>query len=356
MPPVSQPTRSRSEIISEMVDSGLYSDEEIKSLVQKSSASNTGSVAPVDNRSLMTKGMEALAYPEKKAKEGLNMLAGMVPNPPEPTGNLPLDVAKGTPAILAKSGLETMANVAPSFVSPLSLSMMGAGGIMKGLSKIPAVGRAVGSVAAQGENLAGIEEGTLGKVFKNPKLLFARAKEEAKALYNKAYARYPNRIIDSGAQTPDKIIDTAKTLQEAGALNPAEAKTALKAIKSKMGGGADDVWHALIKKIEPIKNSDPDFAKADELHSIGERLKTLQKILPQNKTGGVSVFKMGEAGLLGMKGGPFGIAAAAQFSPFVQGAEAAAAGALTANPIGVGGAMGAAEPLIKALIKRRNSK
>src|SRR3990167_9704316 len=67
------------------------------------------------------KAYDVLSIPEQKSKEGLEMIAESIPSA-EPTGNAIKDIALNTPRI----AVETLAEVAPSFISPESIIASGA--------------------------------------------------------------------------------------------------------------------------------------------------------------------------------------------------------------------------------------
>src|SRR3990167_199115 len=70
---------------------------------------------------IIQKSWNALGKPEQLSREGLTKLSGMVPNP-EPTGNMAMDIMKGTPRVIG----DTLAETAPGFVSRGSILTAGA--------------------------------------------------------------------------------------------------------------------------------------------------------------------------------------------------------------------------------------
>ena len=133
---------------------------------------------------------EALGEPEKVSRQGFSDISNAIPQP-EPTGNLPMDVIKGTPSILGKSFAETAGKVAPGFISPVSLALMGGGAVVKGVSKIPLVRKgaeALGRGAAGAiEKTTGISGDSVRSVFQKPLSLFtAPTKDEVSAAYSQS--------------------------------------------------------------------------------------------------------------------------------------------------------------------------
>src|ERR1019366_9700998 len=100
---------------------------------------NTGDVPPPPSgftldqpeqkkKGLIGKGWDFLQKPEQMSRQGLQQIAGMIPEG-KITGNLPMDVLRGTPRIAAN----TMAEAAPGFVSRGALLTAGAMPVAKGI-------------------------------------------------------------------------------------------------------------------------------------------------------------------------------------------------------------------------------
>lgn len=289
-----------------------------------SAAQQMGGMEQPDTRSFGRKAWDALAVPEQKSREGLNMLAGMVPNP-EPTGNLPMDILRGTPKIAA----ETMAEAAPSFISRGSILTAGAGKAL-GMAA-PAAKTTLRALGTQGEELSGIAPRTAGALeaaYKDPSILKA-TKKAASPLYETAKAGLEEGAnIFKGMYKPEQILDTAKEyIAKGGTLEPAEALVARKATDALMKSGryVKDELMAMRETFDGMAKTSQNISEADLLHQRGRFGEVLSKWAPQNKYGGASAFKLGiSAGMKGM-GVPEPIIAGA-FSPRLQGLTAAGAG------------------------------
>lgn len=300
--------RSREEVISEMVDSGLFTDDEIRAAVSSSSAK-----AETKSGFLRT----ALNFPEEKAREGLTTIAQAIPSG-EPTGNLPLDVLRGTPRIAA----ETLAETAPGFVSPEAIVTGGA--LRAGKLAAPLI-KSGGKLAARGlEALSGLEHktpGVLTEAAKDSTLLFGKESKTAKQFYEAAKAEAGEFNIFKGMFKPDEIVETAKKyIANGGILEPSEALMYRKAIDKlfKSGKVVKDELIAMRAEADAIAKQSENIRKADPLFARGLRVEALRNFLPQNKLGGSSAFKTGIGAVLG----PLG----ATLSPLVQGIGATATG------------------------------
>jgi len=289
--------------------------------------------------SLLGTGWESLTIPEKKSREGLKMLSEMVPKL-EPSGNLPLDVLKGTPRVAA----ETLAETAPGFVSRGSILTAG---LLKGAQKTaPAVKAIVRGGGKQLESASGLVPGSLEAAYKDPSLIFSKGKEAAKPLYEAARKELPKGAnLFEGMWKPEEIVDAAqKHISKGGTLEPSESLIARKAtdalLKSKRY--VKDALMELRNTFDASAKSSENIKMADPLFRRGIMADALRNFLPQNKFGGASAFKMGIApalaGLGGFVGGPpgaaaGGAAAAMALSPAVQGGAATVAGILGRNVV-----------------------
>src|SRR3990167_10748868 len=142
-----------------------------------------GSEQPqADNRGMLRKGWDALKVPEQKSREGLQMIAQAVTPKTETTGNMARDVAMNPPRVAA----ETLSEVAPGFVSPLSLALMGGGQGLKLAGKIPAVKSMGSGVAAQMESLSGAKPGSIETVAKDATLFGSKGKKAVQGMYEDA--------------------------------------------------------------------------------------------------------------------------------------------------------------------------
>lgn len=334
--------RSKQEIISEMVDSGLFSDDEIRQAVRGAGGQEKG---------YMGKAWDALAVPEKLSREGLGKIAGMVPTP-EPTGNLPLDIAKGTPKI----AVDTIAEAAPSFVSRGSLVASGALGAAKASSPLI---KALGGKAAQAaESISGLEyktPGVLQEAAKDASLIFGKGKEAAKPLYSAAESGGKAKGTFEGMYKPDQIVDKTLAIFKEGGdkfLTPTEAHQARKAVDRLMQSGqyVKDELIVLREKLDKIAKMSEGIKEADRVYSRGRMSDALRLFLPVNKSGGTSIAKSVLASIKGV--GTLGLT-----SPVVQGTTATALGAMARaagkfsdKPFTMGSAIGAS---IERLKKRK---
>jgi hypothetical protein len=277
------------------------------------------------DRPLLGKAWDAMQVPAQMSQRGLQTMADAVPEP-EVTGNVPMDVIKGTPKILAN----TMAQAAPQFINRASLLTAGAGQAIKGAVPLAkAVGR---GVANQAEQITGAVPGSVSAAFKDPTLIFAQGKKAAGPLYEAAKAEMaPGESIFAGMYKPEQIVDAARTyLDKGGKLEPAEGLVYRKAIDSLAQSKryVKDELMALRSEADGIAKGSENIAKADPAYQRGRMAESLRNILPQNKYGGASAFKMGIMAALDQMGAPGKLAMTAM-SPAAAGITATAAGAGT---------------------------
>ena len=273
------------------------------------------------------KGWDALKIPEQMSRQGLGQLAGMVPQG-KVTGNLPMDILRGTPKIEA----ETLAETAPGFVSRGSILAAGAAPVIKGTLKAAApIGRGIASGL---EDWAGIKPtGSLAEAFKDPSLIFSKGKEAAKPLYE---AESGSGIF-KGMYKPEEIVDRAKMVIKKGyKLKPNEGLTYRKAVDSllKSGRYVKDELFAMRDEANSLVKESENLSQADKLHKRGLMASGLRSILPKNVGGRSSPFKVGEAMALSHFG-PLGKVASLLFSPMALGVGSTGlgvAGKLASNP------------------------
>lgn len=328
-------------------------------------------------QSMGQKAWNALAWPEKKSREGLQMLAGMVPKP-EPTGNLPMDLLKGAPRIAA----DTMAEAAPGFVSRNAILGSAAGEALG--AGAPAIKGVLRSIGRQGEEMSGIApkaEGALEAAYKDPTLIFAKGKKAAGGFYeaakddlNAAKDTYratsqagdgvvnmeKTKDIFSGKYQPHDILDTAnKFIEGGGKMEPAEALKVRKAIdimlKSKQN--VPDELYKMRDIYDGIAKSSDNLAAGDAAYQRGIQADALRNVFPQNKYGGASAFKSAVAAAVAkIPGGQ--LLAAPMFSPMTQGALATGAGVATRalSPfVASGQNMAMIQAITEALNRRRQN-
>lgn len=268
--------------------------------------------------SLPKKAWDALQVPSQMASRGLNAMAQKVPNP-EPTGDLPMDILKGTPRIAAN----TIAQAAPWFIDRTSLLLAGGA---KALQALRPVGSAVGGgVAAQLESATGANAGSLGRAWNDPSLIFSRGRKAASPLYEAGKAEAEGASIFKGMFDAREIVDKGqKYLNMGGKLEPAEALVYRKSIDavSRSRGVVKDALVEMRGVADQAVKASENMSSADKLFQRGLDAESLRKILPQNKYGGVSAFKTGIMSVLGPSW-------AGLLSPAVHGVTATAGGAIS---------------------------
>lgn len=264
----------------------------------------------------------ALDVPQQKASEGLKTIADAVPEG-KITGNLPADILRGTPKIAA----DTLAQVAPSFVSKASLLTAGAGAGIKALGSIPAVSGMASKLgqtaASQLESSSGAAEGTLKTIAKDPSLYLAKGRDAASKLYEAGKAEMDKGAsIFAGKYDPKDIIDTGKDfLGKGGQMEPAEALIYRKAIDKALKSGkfVKDELFTLRDEANTIAKQSTNIAAADPLHARAVQAESARSFLPKTTTGRTAQLR---TGLLTLP------ATWPLFSPAVQSGMAAAGGGL----------------------------
>lgn len=281
-------------------------------------------VAPIPTEpSLLQKGYEALAIPEQKSKEGLQMIAKAVSPQQEVTGNLTRDVAMNLPRI----GAETLSEVAPGFISRGAILTAGA---LRGAKAAAPLLKIAGRAIARGaESISGLEyktPGILAEAAANPKLLFSPGKE---SVVYEAAKEAGGKVRESLSQIPEKIkmVKESLKLADKGTLNATEALEARKELYSIKKTVSKEYFRKATEKLNEVAK--PVFGKADEAYKQGVKADALRMLLPVNKGGGTSIAKSALGTFAGV--GPM-----AAMSPLVQGGIAT----------GVGAAAKAASPLI----------
>lgn len=289
------------------------------SLSPESSFQELSSVANSD-QPLRGKVWDALQVPSQMASRGLKDIASAVPEP-TPTGNLPMDLIKGTPKIVAN----TMAEAAPGFINRTSM-VLGAGA--KALDALSPVASVVGKgIAGEAESATGAVPGSLQKAWNDPTLIFAKGKSAAKDAYEAGKAE-----LESGANLfkdmykPDQIIQTAQDyLAKGGTLEPSEALIYRKALDV-AGRSRNVVKDSLVgmrSAADEMAKESSNISEGDALYKRGLNAESLRRLVPQNKYGGSSAFKMALMAALSKMGGPV---AAGILSPAVHGAIATTGG------------------------------
>ena len=282
-----------------------------------------------------------LSIPEKKSKEGLKILSNMIPNP-EPSGNLPMDIIKGTPKIAA----ETLAETAPGFVSPLSIALSGTLGAAK-IAKplIKAGGKMLGRGLEAASGLSYKTPGILAETVSDPSLPFGKGLDAARSIYK--------GVQDSGnvakelsePLTHQEYIGRSLEKLKSGSLTPEEALEARKSL-DKIRKTLTDVGYKKTREIFDAFAKEK-FAKADQAYARAIKSEALRQFFPVNKGGTPSIFKVGIGGATIPHLMPF-------TSPMVQGLGASGVGLIgkTVSPLIENPSLGTALPF--AIKRRRN--
>lgn len=271
-----------------------------------------------------------LQVPSQMAQRGLSQLSEELKPNPEYTGNMARDLIKNYPSMSA----DVLSKVAPSFIDRTSLLTAGASQAIKGT--VP-LAKAVGSgIAGQLEQVAGTAPGAVSGAFKDASLIFSPGKKTAGAVYEAG--KTGGKMAENLANIPkkDEFLDIASKLADEGKLPPETAlegrKIAGKLLSKGGGSYTEDYLRGLVSKFDDIAKSNENIAKADSIYSRGVKAQSLRNLMPQNKYGGASAFKMGIITALnemGMSGRVIG----ALMSPLAVGAGATALGAV-ARPLG----------------------
>ena len=262
-----------------------------------------------------------LDKPEQMSRQGLGQLAGMVPQG-KVTGNLPMDLLRGTPKIAA----DTMAQVAPGFVSKGSMLAAGAAPIIGGAMKAAApLGRSIGAGL---EDWAGIKpSGTISEAFKGTVTGLSKGTGAAKPLYQAAAKELPYEqgIFKGVAENKDIANKAIEIIDKGGKLEPQEALTARKALDATKKRFSSDAFNYYRKTLDSIAKSNENIAAADPTFKRGMMAESLRSIAPKNVGGRVSPFKIAE-GLAMSHMGPVGKVVGAALSPAVLGAASGGLG------------------------------
>lgn len=326
--------RSQEEVISEMVDSGLFTDDEIRAAVK-----TQGPVSP--NKGLLRKAWDAASVPSRLAESGITQLSNYIPEPPEPTGNLPLDVALGAPSILSKSGTQAIGKVAASQVDPLSIATAGAARLASlGKGPLKALLRTIGESGEEASGIAFKTPGALEAIYKDPSILLAKGKKAASELYEAGKAKNVSPVLAKMKEIPDKMeyVTTARKLAQKKVLGRTEALEARKALDGIKNRVRQDYYVETRKMLDDIVKESKEFSAADTAFKRGAIAENIRKIFPQNKTVGASPFRIftGMQMLDTIPGAKYAVAPL--LSPLVQGTAAASAGVASK---GIGPVLGA---------------
>lgn len=269
----------------------------------------------------LRKAYETAKIPMQKSREGLKMIEDMTKV--EPTGNVVRDVALNIPSVAAGS----LAEVAPSFVSPESVATGGIGRLAKA-----AIGTAKGAAAAlraeqsalkatKGmEQLSGAQPGTMVEAVKDPLLAFRKGADAAGEFYEAGKSGHQALNLGNKAPTLDRIYQVGKKALETGELNPRQALQLRKALRAmQKGKGYDkDIIAQEIKKVQEILKNSKSMSEADQVFIKGLKAESARTLFPQTTTGKPGVVRTAIMG----KFPP----AATIFSPAAQAAMGAGVG------------------------------
>ena len=306
--------RSKEEIISEMVDSGLFSDEEIRQSTRQKSSPG-----------ILKQSFEALAIPERLSRQGLGMLAKTIPGV-EPTGNLARDIALNVPKVAA----ETLAEAAPGFISRGQI--LTAGGLKFAKGVAPVIKGAAKGIAKGAEAISGLEYKTpriLSEIAAKPGILFGPGARKVGAKYAEAMNKANIRPSFGRATSPKELLDDALKAADEKTLTPEEALIARQTLDGIKKSIPRYSYHQMRETFDNIaktitKEADSAFRKAIKSDAI-------RNIFAQNKLGGSSIAKLTLGSLAGSGigyagGGGLGVIPLMAMSPIVQGSLAAGAG------------------------------
>lgn len=311
--------------------------------------------------------------PSRAAESGIKQLTDFIPEPPSPTGNLPLDIALGAPSILTKAGGQAVGKVAASFVDPISIATTGASRVL-GLAAKPA-GAALRTIGESAEEASGLglrAPGALEAVFKDPSILFAKGKKAASAIYQAGKEASELRTSEESLKAlknigdPKKYVEMARKLALKGELGETEALEARKALGAIRKRVRPDYFAENYQMFNDTAKQNSLFANADAAYKRGVQAQELRKIFPQNKLGGASPFRTFTALEMAKAAGKvvpgLKYVVAPLMSPLLQGGTAAGLGLATKA---VAPAMqviqslpgaAATKALLSALAERRNNK
>ena len=335
-------------------------------------------------KNIPTQAWNALKVPEQLSEKGLGLIAGMTPEfVPQsavkrfagvvaspisgpigplageiasrigkdtngPTGNVLMDVARGTPKLLS----ETAAQTAPQFVSRGSIAMAGVAPLVS--KTIGPVVKFIGKRGATAiEGYQNIPKGTLAEAYKNPSIYLDKGAAEAGKAYRSAkeaagagseglFGEMKN-LKDVSSIKLENVVNRALEMAKEGKLNPASAQSARKAIDEmyKSKSYSKEAVLELRKFFDSIAKSDEGLAKADIAYQRAIKADALRQLFPLNKGGGGSPFRIFASSNLSnipIVGKPLAFISG---SPALAGATAAGSGdvartiANPLNPLGV---------------------
>jgi len=277
-----------------------------------------------EEASLASQVFEALKRPEELSREGLKMIADSTPSL-DPTGNLTIDLLANVPKIT----METLAEVAPSFISRGAI--LTAGALRGGKAIAPAIKTIGKGIAGQAEQLSGLgfkTPGVLSQAAKDPTLILGKGTQKAGQAFRKILDK--GQIRSELGRSLDKkdLVREALKFADEGTLTAEEALLARRTLDQIRKTVPESTFTDVRNVFDKIAKT--KTAKADVDFSRAVKSEALRNIFPQNKLGGASAFKLGiGAGLgggLGFINPALATLSAGSLSPAAQGIIATALG------------------------------
>lgn len=298
--------RSREEIISEMVDSGLFTDDEIRQAVKPA--------VTTPPPTMMGQAWNALKVPEQMARQVLSPETPMTSAEPQISPSIPKTILSGAPRVLEQSARDigmvlkrisppvpqapvvakaerAMTEFAPGLVSPEALLIGGGLKVAKKAGQI--LKPFIKGAGAQVESIAGAAPGSLEAAYKDPTLIAAKGKKAVQELYETAKTSTGGGFRKSFKAIPEKksFVEAARNAAENGTLTPAEALEARKALDQVKKQVSEPFYRDTRDMLDKIAKV--AFEKGDEAYKRAIKAESLRQLMPQNKYGGASAFKMG---------------------------------------------------------------
>ena len=152
-------------------------------------------------------------------------------------------------------------------------------------------------LANQAESLVGAESGSISRAFHDPSLMFGPGTKAITPIYEAAKEQGgPMRPLLRDIGNPKELVDASLDILKSGDLTPTEAlaaRQALDQVKKRVTNDyfvyARDLLNSKAKEV---------FSVADSLYQRAIQSESLRNLLPQNKLGGASAFKLGIAAAL----------------------------------------------------------
>lgn len=197
--------------------------------------------------------------------------------------------------------------------------------------------------AKQLESLSGAVPGTLEAVYEKPSLLFGSGKKSASAKYQtlkEGAGEFREDLMFKKTKqgpVPRKNEEFVNAAANAKDLTPIEALEARKALDKLKKIYPPETFNKLRDKFD--SKAKESFSSADKAYKDAIMSESARSILPQNKYGGTSAFKIGVQAaiskLADSDAGIVGNALAAGMSPAAQSTVAAGSGALAKSAVAI---------------------